>query len=523
VARHLRITCPSCRRSDLRIRPEMLGFRVACKHCGHAFHARIAEDPATTASPSQAALVEPAPTALPEEAELDVAESGGGLRSPLADHAARDAESPEAPQDLREARDQVARLGGRVQELVEQPDQAREHARHASAWEDELAETRSEVKSLLLRIESLRGRAAEADSLEETLETRRTDLDLLREAVEEARSDPRKPNPRGEMAIAQELDAVRAERDLLRKEAEDVRAELKARTADVERFGPILEELQVLSAERYRLDAECQEGSRREEWLEARLNELERTLSEATDREQAACRDSAREFEEARGRWEARSETLRAEVEACRAQIREAEQRIGEERAQAEAERRDRNERVESARAQIERERHDLQLEGTRLRLDAEAARRETGALARTSDDLAARLAEAEAARNESERRLCDREVELKVCHQSLEALRLQSADLRGEIGAGTKTDDTYERSPSRAVELTEQLREVRLANERLRSLLNAFGLVRHLGEEKTDLLHRELRDDPDRHVQRYERDPFRDEPLDDSIPGGVD
>jgi hypothetical protein len=37
MAKTLRITCPSCRRSGLRLRPEHLGRRILCKHCGAEF------------------------------------------------------------------------------------------------------------------------------------------------------------------------------------------------------------------------------------------------------------------------------------------------------------------------------------------------------------------------------------------------------------------------------------------------------------------------------------------------------
>src|SRR3954454_19481748 len=42
---HLWISCPHCRRSNLRIRPENIGNKVICKHCHQAFIARMADDP----------------------------------------------------------------------------------------------------------------------------------------------------------------------------------------------------------------------------------------------------------------------------------------------------------------------------------------------------------------------------------------------------------------------------------------------------------------------------------------------
>jgi hypothetical protein len=37
MAKSIRITCPSCRRSGLRMRPEYLGRNIQCKHCGASF------------------------------------------------------------------------------------------------------------------------------------------------------------------------------------------------------------------------------------------------------------------------------------------------------------------------------------------------------------------------------------------------------------------------------------------------------------------------------------------------------
>src|SRR3954453_12667899 len=59
MARHLRITCPHCQRTGLRIPPELIGRKVECKHCGKIFRSEATEvDPD---APSRVSEDSPAP------------------------------------------------------------------------------------------------------------------------------------------------------------------------------------------------------------------------------------------------------------------------------------------------------------------------------------------------------------------------------------------------------------------------------------------------------------------------------
>src|SRR5579883_2191743 len=44
VSEPIRMTCPNCRRDDLKVPPEYLGKKLRCKHCDHTFRAIRTED-----------------------------------------------------------------------------------------------------------------------------------------------------------------------------------------------------------------------------------------------------------------------------------------------------------------------------------------------------------------------------------------------------------------------------------------------------------------------------------------------
>src|SRR4051794_29709924 len=52
TSRHLRISCPHCQRSGLRIRPELVGQKVVCKHCGKTFRSDPNYIPTSPQGPS---------------------------------------------------------------------------------------------------------------------------------------------------------------------------------------------------------------------------------------------------------------------------------------------------------------------------------------------------------------------------------------------------------------------------------------------------------------------------------------
>ena len=77
ASHHVRITCPHCQRSNLRIKRANLGCEVFCKHCGKRFRAVLADDPGAIATSTQLAPGESRPSA-PAEADQPRGANGEG-------------------------------------------------------------------------------------------------------------------------------------------------------------------------------------------------------------------------------------------------------------------------------------------------------------------------------------------------------------------------------------------------------------------------------------------------------------
>ena len=156
VARHVRITCPQCRRDDLRIRPEYLGRQVSCKYCSHRFLARAPDQPGTETLPAGPALQsqiavdainEAGHRAMALEREIE------RLRSELN---TRTGEYNAALQQLRDAEGRLGQSRGQARDVQEQLDQALVQLRRVSEQRDELAEADAERVRLLSQVEVLR-------------------------------------------------------------------------------------------------------------------------------------------------------------------------------------------------------------------------------------------------------------------------------------------------------------------------------------------------------------------------------
>jgi len=222
MALHIRISCPHCHRSGLRLRNEYLGRRVHCKHCGERFVTAAEHvtdwggtpptvpppppEPSTVGGPE----VSPreSPDSLPDDARVEVER----LRE-----RARDLEGRLA------AADRAARR--RADELA-----AREDALRARL-EEEAAGRRDEAHRSALALEEARGRADAAERLAERL---RGELDRLgddrkaeREAIETA-----------SQAVQRELDQSRSREAAERAKAaalSDALAELERRLEEAAR------------------------------------------------------------------------------------------------------------------------------------------------------------------------------------------------------------------------------------------------------------------------------------------------
>ncbi|MEJ7639646.1 MAG: hypothetical protein WKF75_17150 [Singulisphaera sp.] len=199
MSRHIRIECPNCRRTDLRIRPEYLGRRVTCKHCGFEFPARAADDSGT---PPTSAGHPPAEQAAIDEAEPRATAPGGEVERIRAELATR---TGEYTATLRRLQDVEGRLGeseDRARGLQEGLDRAHGQLRRDSERRDELAEAVADRARLLAEVEVLRVRAAAADRLEGDHRTDRAEIDALAAELRStrehlARFDPQAAARRG--------------------------------------------------------------------------------------------------------------------------------------------------------------------------------------------------------------------------------------------------------------------------------------------------------------------------------------
>jgi DNA repair exonuclease SbcCD ATPase subunit len=222
----------------------------------------------------------------------------------------------------------------------------------------------------------------------------------------------------------------------------------------------------------------------------------------------AVQQQALQQRDEERRRWVQELDSVREETERLRIQLQARDQEYHElaeraealvqERAaaieQAEARRRERDQLAatrDEAEAALREAEQRCQAENDQLLQALETARDQADLAARDlSADLERRLAEAlERLRTETER-ADQMEAEYQVVCQRLEGLcQSVAGDASDHVNSSSRSAipavDEHDRSlvELRVGELTEQLRQCRGANERLRSLLRVFGLVKYLGE----------------------------------------
>src|SRR3954471_13803671 len=163
-------SCPHCGRGDLRIRPENVGKRVACKHCGRSFVAREAHDEPSGGPLSRAP--HPGELAPAEGPGQEVVELRAVLRRLRDEFGARTDERDAAVREAGEARDRLGLMAGREHELLAELDRARGgattrgEARGAETPRVEAGRLAAELDASLAREGRLK---ATADDLERAL------------------------------------------------------------------------------------------------------------------------------------------------------------------------------------------------------------------------------------------------------------------------------------------------------------------------------------------------------------------
>jgi chromosome segregation ATPase len=333
--------------------------------------------------------------------------------------------------------------------------------------------------------------------------------------------------PRGAMGEG-ELQRIRAERDQLR-------AQLRERESDRLRLTERADELEALRADRDRLDAALREGVAREEQFQARIHELERRASEERDQAEDQRRVWQERLDASRLQLERDLPPLREEAERLQHQVetlvRERDVALRQiealgsdrdhlavllERSEADSREAARHEAEAHRLARtIEQDRdqlatmvrrneelaeqvHGLGTELDRLHRDRDDEEREhrrslealrhdleiTRAGATAASDLA------EATRAELEGRVAELEDRLRAANEQFQRLEGEMQAQHDWVAAPppesdpgrSLADGDREADRLRIQQLTADFDEARAANERLRSLLNVFGLVDHLG-----------------------------------------
>jgi hypothetical protein len=224
------------------------------------------------------------------------------------------------------------------------------------ALRGELAASRAEADRLLAQVGALQARADEADRL------------------------------------ADELRSARAEIDRLSFTVQMVESELAARTADVERLIPAVEEVVAIRAERDRIADERDAASQAVARLKASLVDQERRAREAGARHEALLADHRSEIEAVRAYEAAERQEIETRTAAEReALVREAAATLDRERAERDAERKTLHDEIEAIRLRSEQERGVLLPELDRLRAELETAQAEARRTEQERDALRAR------------------------------------------------------------------------------------------------------------------------------------
>jgi chromosome segregation ATPase len=383
-SRHVRITCPHCQRSNLKINRANLGCDVYCKQCGKRFRAVLADDPGAIAPSTQ--------------------------QAPTESHASASAES-----------DQIrgAHAKDQLQQICAERDRLRVLLGESEADRLRLAEQAEELEAL----------SSDRDRLDVAVRAGMARTEQLEARIHEV-----------EQRAGEERDQAEDQRRVWQERLDAAGLQLeqdRERLATtVRRNEELAEQARELGTEldRLRRDRE-DEGRAQQMSLEALRHELENNRAEA-----AAASDRA-----------AGAVTTRAELDMLR--------------REREDERREQGLSLEALRCELEM-----------ARAAATAASDRAAAATATRAELEGRLAEFEDRLRAANERSQQLEDEMQAQRERVAALPSENGPAQS-LGDGDRDADRL-----RIEQLTADLDQARAANERLRSLLNVFGLVDHMG-----------------------------------------
>jgi chromosome segregation ATPase len=440
MPRHIRIVCPNCQRSELRIRPELIGRRVQCKHCQHVFRAHP-----------------------PDDARESVI-GGGSTRAELPAHNETAVEhAPQAPAEFVQQHEVLAverdRLRDEVSALRAEAD--REQARLAQERDSAQAEgerLREEVRRLQAEIAAHR---AEADT-----------CGRLREESDQLRAD---------------RDRIQGDRDRLQGEVQSLHAEFEARSAEAEqarcRLGELEEERKAFRGHAEAHAAAHDELRRSADALAAKRDRLDRELAEVQTRLATASGQG--------DELAARVRELQTALNRQR-QEREAE---GQNHAKALEDLRHDRDAERQRSADLDSDRLKAEEAGKAARLEVEQLRNDLDVARRTADELLSerdRLNQDQSARvQEHSRALESLRQELgtaREAHEALEAAwrraeddrdthRLRAEQLHAEHDEMCRSADALAAERDRLDrDLTARVRELQTALDRQRQERAAEG-----------------------------------------------
>jgi putative ABC transport system ATP-binding protein len=391
--------------------------------------------------------VEPAPApSQPEETQTRLRHLGQQLEDVQAELARAHQQSELLRRELEETRMERDGLRTEFQEALTNRDASVSRAgREAHAGDDErmneLAEAlntscmeRDRFKQRLAdqaaEVKRLGERAEERDRLCDECSWLGAQLVRLNEQVQSLLSE-RDSHAAERQSLAREFDLVRAHRDRLLGDVQSARSQVVTHNAEAERSGRLAQELDELRAERDQALIDRLGDATKVEKLRARIEELERAHSEASQRHEEEVGDLDRALEDARGRWEAERTAWQARSDQDRESLaRDYEKRLGDGQARTAADHQMWQERLEAARRQFDQDRatlageiEQLGQERDTLKLGQEAALRNLETRTRERDDLRALCEEIEDRGRDAERQS---QAEIARLTQALEQARKQ-------------------------------------------------------------------------------------------------
>ncbi len=479
VMAHLRISCPRCQRGNLRIRPEHLGRKVECKHCGHFFVARTADSPSS----------------IPPRSEPGASEQEAAPAVGIADERVTALEA-ELLRIQAQCADQAALSGTLTRQMQEELARSQDRERELQGH---LGQAQAELRSLS---------EAWAQRSEAELLARQSELEARSAAA--ARTDQ----------FAKELEVLRAECDRLNAEQQaGMGREERLRHEHRERERSFSESTATYETARATIAGQLEEAHARweserqaieqawEERLRTHVRDGEQQLVEAQARAMTVQQETRQQHDDDRRRFDQELDSLREETERLRNQLQARSQECDELAGRAETlvgERAVMLEQAKALRQETDRIAADRDEAEATFREAERRARAENDGLrqaleiARDQADLPARDAEA-AAWADLERRFAEAQDRLRTETQRADQIEADYQAVCERLAglhrsAARDPSESSDPAPTwanaevamrhisaatlRLDELNEQLDRSRAANERLRSLLKVFGLV---------------------------------------------